>query len=170
MIITGRTKEGDSPSEIMTYVNNALSDNNHAEMFVTAWVGILEISTGHMIYTNAGHEDPAVYRKNASFELLKDQHDFVLGGMEGMKYRNQELQLNKGDKLFLYTDGVPEATDKDDNMFGTDRMIVALNSEPEADPEKTIENVRSHIDSFVKDAEQFDDITMLCIEYNGAGS
>ncbi len=167
LVIKGRMEPGDKPSEILAETNDYLSKNNRADMFVTVWLGILEISTGHLYYANAGHEYPAICRKGGEFELMIDKHDFVLGGMEGMKYTDHELYLRKGDKLFLYTDGVPEATDKDNKMFGTDRMLDALNSDPEADPEQILENVRSHVDGFVKDAEQFDDLTMLCIRYNG---
>ena len=168
ILLTERTKMGGTPAEILSFVNDRLSEHNQAEMFVTVWLGILEVSTGHMIYANAGHEDHVVYRNNMEFEIVKEKHGFVLGGMEGMRYRDLELQLNRGDKLFLYTDGVPEATDKDDNMFGTERMVDALNIEPDADPETILKNVRRVVDEFVKDAEPFDDLTMLCLEYRGA--
>ena len=167
LVLTSRTKGGGTPAEILSYVNGYLSENNRAEMFVTVWLGILELSTGHLVFANAGHEYPAVYRNGTAFEILKDKHGFVLGGMDGMIYEDQELQLYKGDKLFLYTDGVPEATDKDNNMFGMDRMIDALNIQPDACPEQILRNIRTSVDDFVKEAERFDDLTMLCIQYNG---
>ena len=167
LVLTSRTKGGGTPAEILSYVNGYLSENNRAEMFVTVWLGILELSTGHLVFANAGHEYPAVYRNGTAFEILKDKHGFVLGGMDGMIYEDQELQLYKGDKLFLYTDGVPEATDKDNNMFGMDRMIDALNVDPDASPQEILRNVRASVDGFVKEAEQFDDLTMLCVEYRG---
>ena len=167
LVITKRTKDGGTPAEILAYVNGYLSENNRAEMFVTVWLGILELSTGHLVFANAGHEYPAVYREGTAFVILKDKHGFVLGGMDGMIYEDQELQLGKGDKLFLYTDGVSEATDKDNNMFGMDRMIDALNIQPEACPEQILKNVRASVDDFVQEAERFDDLTMLCIQYNG---
>ena len=167
LVLTSRTKGGGTPAEILSYVNDYLSENNRAEMFVTVWLGILELSTGHLVFANAGHEYPAVYRNGTAFEILKDKHGFVLGGMDGMIYEDQELQLYKGDKLFLYTDGVPEATDKDNNMFGMDRMIDALNIQPDACPEQILRNIRTSVDDFVKEAERFDDLTMLCIQYNG---
>lgn len=134
-------------------------------MFVTVWLGILEISTGKMTCANAGHEYPAVKHKDGSFKMFKDKHGIAVGAMEGIKYKEYTIELEKGDKLFVYTDGVPEATDSDMEMFGTERMIQALNHESEAGTEKLISNVRAAIRDFVKDAEQFDDLTMLCIEY-----
>ena len=102
-----------------------------------------------------------------AFELLKDKHGFVIGGMEDIRYRDYELSLTPGSKLFLYTDGVPEATNAENELFGTDRMLRALNEQPSAPPEKILKNVRRAVDGFVKDAEQFDDLTMLCVEYKG---
>ncbi len=154
--------------EILTKTNEALCSNNQVEMFVTVWLGILEISTGKLTCANAGHEYPVLKKAGGTFELLKDKHSFAVGGMEGIRYKEYILQLEKGDKLFLYTDGVPEATDAENGMFGTDRMLDALNAEPDAKPEQLLRNVRGAVSGFVKDAEQFDDLTMLCIEYNGA--
>ena len=137
-------------------------------MFVTVWLGILELSTGKLSCANAGHEYPALKRKNGKFELYKDKHGFVLGGMDGMKYKEYTIELNEGDSLFLYTDGVPEATDAQQEMFGSDRMIEALNKDENANPYEVLGNVREAVSDFVGDAEQFDDLTMLCIEYRGA--
>ena len=157
---------GKSTAEILNKTNEALCSNNQVEMFVTIWLGILEISTGKIIAANAGHEYPALM-KDGKFALLKDKHGFVIGGMDGVRYKEYEIDLKPGDKLFVYTDGVPEATDSSNNMFGTERMITALNQDPGASPEKLLHNVRSAVDGFVKEAEQFDDLTMLCIEYKG---
>lgn len=109
-------------------VNDQLCENNEAEMFVTVWLGILEISTGKMKCANAGHEYPAIMRKGGSFELFKDKHGFVLAGMEGARYREYELELDAGDRLVVYTDGVPEATNASNTLYGTDRMLRALNA------------------------------------------
>ena len=158
---------GCTPGEILTRTNDALCRNNVVNMFVTVWVGILEISSGHLMASNAGHEYPAIRRNGGNFELLKDKHGFVIGGMEGIYYREYELDLEPGDRLFLYTDGVPEATDAENNLFGTDRMIDALNTQPDGSPEEILKNVRTAVDGFVQDAEQFDDLTMLCLEYKG---
>ena len=157
---------GCSAAEILTRTNEALCSNNQVDMFVTIWVGILEVSTGKITAANAGHEYPAIM-KNGVFSLLKDKHGFVVGGMKQSKYTEYEIQLEPGDKLFLYTDGVPEATDAQDNMFGTDRMLETLNKNADAAPKQILEEVRSSVDRFVKDAEQFDDLTMLCLEYRG---
>ena len=158
---------GRSPGEILAKTNEALCSDNQVDMFVTVWLGVLEISTGRITAANAGHEYP-VLKKGGRFELLKDKHGFVIGGMEGMKYREYEIALRPGDKIFLYTDGVPEATDAENQMFGSERMLAALNEAPEASPEQLLKNVRAAVDGFVKEAEQFDDLTMLCLEYRGA--
>ena len=158
---------GNAPAEILTRTNEAICSNNEAQMFVTVWLGILELSTGRLTAANAGHEFPALRQPNGRFELYKDKHGFVIGGMEGVKYREYELQLEPGSKLFVYTDGVPEATSAEKELFGTEHMIDALNADPDAAPEQILKNVRASVDSFVKDADQFDDLTMLCVEYKG---
>ena len=154
-------------SEVLTKTNEALCSNNQLEMFVTVWIGILEISTGIITAANAGHEYPAV-KKDGKFTLLKDRHGLVVGAMDGINYKPYEIRLEPGDKLFVYTDGVPEATDSENHLFGTERMLQALNTEPGAEPQKILTNVRRAVDAFVKDAEQFDDLTMLCLEYKGS--
>ncbi|MBQ8094070.1 MAG: SpoIIE family protein phosphatase [Clostridia bacterium] len=159
---------GHSPADILTKTNNAICSNNEAEMFVTVWLGILELSTGHLRAANAGHEYPVVTAgPNSCFELFKDKHGFVIGGMDGVRYREYELDITPGTRLFVYTDGVPEATNAENELFGTDRMLEALNREPDTTPKQILANVRSSVDAFVKDAEQFDDLTMLCLQYNG---
>ena len=168
IIIQSSAMLGRSPAEVLTRTNDIICSNNKLEMFVTVWIGILEISTGKLTACSAGHEYPAVRKPDGCFEILRDKHGFVVGGMPGLHYKEYELQLEPGSKLFLYTDGVPEATDGNNDMFGTDRMIDALNVDPAAVPDKLIANVRSAVGDFVKDAEQFDDLTMLCFEYRGA--
>ena len=158
---------GLSPAGILQRTNEAICSNNEAQMFVTVWLGILELSTGKLTAANAGHEFPAIRKPNGEFELFKDKHGFVIGGMEGVRYREYELQLEPGSKLFVYTDGVAEATNKDNELFGTERMIDALNTDPQAAPQEILKNVRASVDGFVKEAEQFDDLTMLCVEYKG---
>ena len=170
IIIIDRTRMGGTPAEILAYVNNSLSKYNKAEMFVTVWMGILELSTGKLTAANAGHEYPVLKKPDGEFTLLKSRHGLAAGAMENTKYRDYTLPLEPGSKLFVYTDGVPEATAADVSMFGTDRMLTALNKDPEADPEQILKNVRAAVDGFVEDAEQFDDLTMLCIEYRGNGA
>ena len=158
---------GQSAADILTRTNEAVCSNNQEEMFVTVWLGILEISTGKLSTASAGHEYPALKQPGEEFALQKEKHGLVLGGMEGVRYQEYTLQLEPGSKLFLYTDGVPEATDGNGVLFGTDRMLDALNERPDASPEEILRNVRGAVDGFVKDAEQFDDLTMLCMEYRG---
>ena len=155
-----------SPAEILTVTNETICSNNKMEMFVTVWLGILEISTGRILASNAGHEYPVVCRKGGSFEVFKDKHGFVVGGYEGVQYKEYELDLQPGDKLFLYTDGVPEATDANNELFGTQRMLDALNSH-NGSPAEVLCGVQDSVNEFVATAEQFDDLTMLCLEYKG---
>lgn len=164
ILISDRTHMGGTPAEILEYVNDGICANNEADMFVTVWLGILEISTGKMIAANAGHDDPAIYRKGGQFEIVKNRHGIAIGALGGVHYKNFEIQLNKGDKIFLYTDGVPEATDKDENMFTIDGMLQALNKYKEEQPEAILCGVNQCVNDFVGDAPQFDDLTMLCLE------
>ena len=158
---------GQEPAAILTKTNEAICSNNQEQMFVTVWLGILEISTGKLKAANAGHEYPMLRKPDGAFELLKDKHGLVIGGMSGVRYREYELQLEPGSKLFVYTDGVPEANNDKNELFGTERMIAALNEDAAAAPEDILKNVRRAVDDFVQTAEQFDDLTMLCLEYEG---
>ena len=167
IILANNAMLGKTPAQILTDANTAICGNNREEMFVTVWLGILELSTGKLTAANAGHEYPVLRRKDGQFELVKDKHGFVIGGMEGVRYKQYELQMEPGSKLFVYTDGVPEATDANKGLFGTDRMLEALNTDPDAKPETILQTVRKIVDGFVGDAEQFDDLTMLCLEYRG---
>ena len=167
IILANNAMMGKSPAQILTDTNAAICANNREEMFVTVWLGILEISTGKLTASNAGHEYPVVKHGNGAFELLKDKHGFVIGGMDGVKYKDYELTLEPGSKLFLYTDGVPEATNVQNELFGTERMLAAMNRELTASPEQVLKNVHASVDEFVNEAEQFDDLTMLCLEFKG---
>lgn len=164
ILINERMRMGGSPGEILTFVNNEICENNKAEMFVTVWAGILEISTGKLTAANAGHEDPVVGRKDTGFELFKTKHGLVAGAMSGIHYKDYEIRLNKGDKIFLYTDGIPEATDKDKDMFSLDRLTVALNRFKDCPPQEILEGIYNSVKTFVGDEPQFDDMTMLCVE------
>jgi sigma-B regulation protein RsbU (phosphoserine phosphatase) len=169
IILANNAMVGKSPAQILTDTNTAICSNNREEMFVTVWLGILEISTGKLIAANAGHEYPAIMQPDGRFDLIKDKHGFVIGGMSGIKYKEYELELKPGSKLFLYTDGVPEATDAAKELFGTERMLDALNVNTNAPSKDILQNVKNAVDRFVKDAEQFDDLTMLVLEYKGPG-
>ena len=167
IILQNNAMMGKSPAQILKDTNAAICANNREDMFVTVWMGIMEISTGKLTASNAGHEYPILKRADGDFELVKDKHCFVLGGMEGLNYKEYEIMLTPGDKLFLYTDGVPEATNPKNELFGTERMLEALNHEPDSEPEKILKVMRTCVDSFAEESEQFDDITMLCMEYRG---
>lgn len=169
-LIKSAAQSGLSPKAVLEKVNDQLCENNDAEMFVTVWLGILEISTGKMKCANAGHEYPAIMRKGGSFELFKDRHGFVLAGMEGVRYREYDLELNAGDRLFVYTDGVPEATDASNTLYGTERMIEALNSRADGSCCELLAYLHEDVNNFVGNADQFDDITMLCIEMRDGAS
>ena len=163
-LLKNAAQTGLSPKEVLEKVNNQLCENNEAEMFVTVWLGIYEISTGKLTAANAGHEYPAVRHENGTFELYKDKHGFVLAGMEGARYREYELELRAGDMLFVYTDGVTEATDGKNTLYGTQRMLEALNRSETAEPEALLRNMKKDIEQFVGEAPQFDDITMLALK------
>ncbi len=167
IILANNAMMGKSPAQILADTNASICANRHEQMFVTVWLGILELSTGKLTAANAGHEYPVMKKPEGVFEIIKDRHGFVIGGIKGMNYQDYELSLEPGTKLFLYTDGVTEAMDQEKKLFGADRMLEALNRDPEAAPEKVLQNVRTAVDAFVKEAEQFDDLTMLCLEYRG---
>lgn len=160
---------GLTPAQTLEAVNRQICANNPEEMFVTVWFGVLEISSGKLTASNAGHEYPVLKNPEGDFAFVKDKHGLVIGGMEGVKYKEYELTLTPGAKLFVYTDGVPEATNAQNEMFGADRLLAALNRDPGASPEQLLKNVRGAVNGFVKEAEQFDDLTMLCIAYQGTG-
>ena len=158
---------GKAPSEVLTSVNNQICQNNQDEMFVTVWLGILDLKTGLLTAANAGHEKPAIRNADGSFQLFKDTHGFVVGWYKGVKYVDYQIQLEKGSKIFLYTDGVPEASSSE-GQFTRERMVETLNKYGDLSPEEIIKNVKKDIDTFVGQADQFDDITMLCCQYVGS--
>ena len=148
-------------------MNNQLCEGNDADFFVTVWLAVLEISTGKGIAANAGHEHPVLRRADGSYELQIYRHSMPIGTMKDLPFRQHEFQLNPGDSFFVYTDGVAEATNQNNELYGTGRMLDALNQNPDALPEQTLANVAKDINRFVDGAEQFDDITMLCFRYAG---
>ena len=166
-LLKNAVQMGLSPKQALDKVNNQLCENNEAEMFVTVWLGVYQISTGHLTAANAGHEYPAVRRRDGRFELLKDRHSFVLAGMENARYQEYELEIGVGDTLFVYTDGVAEATNGSNDLYGTDRMLAALNRNQDLGPEGLLHEVKADIDRFVGAAPQFDDITMLSLQRKG---
>ncbi len=156
-----------SPSEILGTLNKMICDNNESKMFVTVWLAILDLKSGKLTAANAGHEYPIIKTPGKGFELYKDKHCFIVGGKKKAKYKDYEITLEPGSVIFVYTDGVPEAKNAEGKMFKLDATVDALNSNPNADVETLTNNVKNSVSDFVKDAEQFDDLTMLCVEYLG---
>jgi sigma-B regulation protein RsbU (phosphoserine phosphatase) len=168
-LIKNRAQLGESPAEILKNVNEQLCEGNEAELFVTVWLAIIEISTGRGVAANAGHEHPVLCRAGGNYELVVYRHSPAVAVMEGMRFREHAFELHPGDRLFVYTDGVPEATNAGNELFGTQRMLDALNADPGASPQALLAGVRQSIDAFVGEAPQFDDITMLGFTYFGPG-
>ena len=154
VLLKTETKAGVSPAEVLRQVNEQICSNNPEEMFV-------------MTAVNAGHEYPVVKHGNGKYELLKDVHGFVVGGFDDMTYDDYELQLEPGSRLFVYTDGLPEAMAAERSMFGMARIVETLNEGPDGTPKEVVEHMRDAVNRFVKDEEQFDDLTMLCLSYEG---
>ena len=169
IIINNIAQPGRSPHEILEMANDRICMNNDEEMFVTVWLGIINIFTGHVIAANAGHEYPVLQDEDGVYQLFRDRHGFVVGGMPGIRYKDYEFELKPGQTLFLYTDGVPEATTANDEQFGADRMIEALNKKKDAAPEELIRHMLRTVCDFDGDYPQFDDITMLAFRYQGTG-
>lgn len=167
ILLKNHAMTGLSPAEVLNRTNLGICENNRNNMFVTVWFGVLDIATGHVTAANAGHEYPMIRKPGGTFEIMKDRHGFVLGALRRKRYTEYEFDIEPGGTLFVYTDGAAEATDRDNRLFGTERMLGALNLEPAASPEVLLTNMKSAIDGFVGEAPQFDDLTMLCIKYNG---
>ncbi len=165
-IIKDLAESGMAVNDIFTKANQKLCENNESGMFVTAWMGILDVPSGKLTFANAGHNPPLLKRANGTFEYLKTRAGFVLAGMEGVRYRVNELTLHQGDRLFLYTDGVPEATNAENELYGENRLLSFMNKNLALDPTKLLPKLKKDIDKFVGDAPQFDDITMLMFDYN----
>lgn len=165
-LIKNRAMMGGTPGEVLAYANDQLCEGNDAELFVTVWFAIIDVKTGKGIAANAGHEHPAIRRANGEFELSIYKHSVAVATMEGIKFREHEFELGHGDTLFCYTDGVTEATDAHNVLFGNDRLLAALNKDPDASTEQICKNVKESINEFVGEAPQFDDITMLCVKFN----
>ena len=166
MTIKALAESGADVHVILSEANERLCDENEAGMFVTAWLGIVDMKTGVLSYANAGHNPPLIRHRQGSFDYIKERPNFILAGMEGVPYRKNEIQLWPGDELFLYTDGVTEATNEDQELFGESRLREALNGISEGSVESRCKAVKNEIDIFAGDAEQFDDITMLSLRFN----
>ena len=168
-IIKGYAESGKSVDEVFTIANEKLCESNEAGMFVTAWFGVLDLLTGKVEFVNAGHNPPLVRHKDSTFDYLKSKPSFVIAGMDGMKYRRNEFFLSPGDEIYLYTDGVTEATDSENRLYGEERLVRFLNTLHGLSGEEICHAVNADVADFVGDTPQFDDITMLYLKYNGGG-
>ena len=164
-LIKDHTSPGRDLGKVFTEVNRLLCESNSEELFITAFEGVLDLVTGEFVYVNAGHEMPFICKAGGDFEPYKIRAAFVLAGMEGMKYRAGSMMLEPGDKIFQYTDGVTEATNLQNELYGMDRLGAILNKVKNGTPNDILPAVKKDIDEFVGGADQFDDITMLCLEY-----
>ena len=169
-IIETQCKSGSTPAQILTEVNRLICAKNREKMFITVWLGIVDLRSGELIAASAGHEYPILKNPDSDFEVLKDKHGFVIGGFERIRYKDYTVRMQPGSKLFVYTDGVAEATDADEKLFGLERTVAALNKAKDKSPQIILETVDADVRGFVGDAEQFDDLTMMCIEYYGKSS
>ena len=167
ILVQNHTMNGGNPAEVLQKVNNQICQNNKEQMFVTVWLGILDLKTGLLTAANAGHEYPILQGEDGRYEVVKDKHGFVVGGLEGVKYKDYTLQMKKGMKVFVYTDGIPEATNEAGEFYGTERLLETLNKHPEEDPTELIHHIHEDLHGFVGNAAQFDDVTMMCVEFLG---
>ena len=166
-LIKNRVQMGEAPCVALGNVNNQLCEGNEAELFVTVWLAVIDLESGDVVEANAGHEYPAIRKGNGLYELVKTRHSPAVATIEGLRFRQREFHLDPGDRLFVYTDGVTEATDTHNELFGEARLLKALNQNPDALPKDLLPGVKKEIDAFVGEAPQFDDITMLGFVYNG---
>ena len=167
ILIKSHIQAGESLGEALANVNNILLDGSSTEMFVTVWAAMIEISTGKGIAVNAGHEHPVLRRSEGDYEFVKYRHSPAVGTVEDIPFREHEFELHKGDSIFVYTDGIPEAINQAEEFFGTEKLIDTLNKYKDLGPEELLKNVKKDIDAFIGNAKQFDDITMLGIRYKG---
>ena len=163
LLIREYAMAGGDPAEVLAKANKTLCENNTNDMFVTAWFGILDRTTGKIVAASAGHEYPILRDPDGEYRLIKDKRGFVLGGMDISKYKEYELELKPGGTILVYTDGAPEAMNAQEELFGTDRMLEVLNQHTEDAPKELVEHLKDAIESFVGEAPHFDDLTMLCV-------
>ena len=165
--IQNQASQGKSAGEVLAAVNNQLCEGNELGYFVTVWIAIIDLKTGKGVAANAGHEHPVIRHAGGSYESVIYRHSPAVGIMGGIPFQEHEFQLYPGDRIFVYTDGVPEATSTEDELFGEERMLASLNSHEKDSLQELLPNLKKDIDSFVGDAPQFDDITMLGFDYYG---
>lgn len=163
IVIKNQLQSGLSTAQAMTFANRLLCENNNAGLFVTTWVGIYDISSRELNYTNAGHNPPILFRKGEGSDYLRNRHGLVLAGLDTTRYKESNITLNPGDVLFLYTDGVTEAVNEEGELFGEKRLKETFDEHVSEDAQEQIEKILDSINQFAKGTEQFDDITMLCM-------
>lgn len=164
-LIKNHAQNGLQPCDVFTTVNRLLCDGNDAGLFVTAWMGVLGITSGKLTYVNAGHNPPLIRQNGGKFEYLRSRPGFVLAGMDTVKYRQNELMMHPGDRLYLYTDGITEATSSAEELYGEERLSAYLNGHADDTAEDILHGLKSDIDTFVGEAPQFDDMTMLMLDF-----
>ena len=170
VLLQNELLSGKDPATVLETLNERICRNNTKEMFVTVWLGILDLKTGVLTCSNAGHEYPVLRQPSGHFEILKDKHGFVVGGMPGMKYTNYTIEMQPGSKLFVYTDGVPEAERSDRKQFGLERTVTMLRRIEDLPPQSIVTGMSSAVYDFVGEVPQFDDLTMLVLHYKGRPS
>ena len=162
-VIKSIVETGASPAVALTKANEKLCTDNTAEMFVTAWLGIMDCNTGHLTYANAGHNPPVLINGDGNKEFIKSKPGFVLAGIDGIQYENFELEIGEGTSIFLYTDGVTEATNLSDELFGEEKLLATLSEAGTSNVRYLCKHVKAKVDEFAGEAPQFDDITMLAV-------
>ena len=167
ILIRSAVQSGLSPSAALIKANEQLLENEDIDFFVTVWLAVVDINTGKGLAANAGHEHPTLKHKNGDYEMVKYKHSLAVATIEGLQFKEHEFELKAGDELFVYTDGVTEATNSDNELFGEERLVDSLNKCKASGPEELLPHIKADIDEFVGDAPQFDDITMLAFRYNG---
>ena len=168
-LIKSLAKREESPARVLSHVNDYLCENNESGYFVTVWFALINLATGEGVSVNAGHENPAVCRAGKEYVLIRSKHSMSVGAVPGITFREHTFQMDPGDQLFVYTDGVPEAVNKENEQFGTDRMLEVLNRNKDAGVRELLARMKEEIDAFAGEVPQFDDTTMLCFHYNSAG-
>lgn len=167
VMLDSSAQNSKSPAQVLTAVNRQLCKKNEDHMFVTVWLGVLDLTSGELISANAGHENPIVCHADGSVDVIKTKHGMVLGAISGVRYRDDVMQLQPGDTLFVYTDGIPEAHNVSSEMYGMDRLVAALKNKQNMPLQELVDSVQRDVDAFVGKAPQFDDSTMLALRMKG---
>ena len=165
-VLKNQLQLGISPAQALMNANNQLCENNEAGLFVTCWAGVYDTESKILTFVNAGHNPPVLLPKNDKPYFIPQRSGFVLAGMEGFKYKEETLQLSQGDELVFYTDGVTEATDSNDQLYGNDRLLDCVETLSDMQVTDHLQIIKDDIDKFVGDAEQFDDITIMAMKIN----